>query len=183
MATTAQRPPAPPAGPAPVATEAQPTEATLPPGVTALLEIVGRAQELMANLITTLADEVGAVSTMGRDAPSGFAEAKTRFSAALQITLEELGQVSADDRAHPTASAALKALEEDFRILREAANHNAAALQGAIDANRMMLDLIAETARTQQPRTAGYGRTGAAASGGGAYRSPGAQPVMLTRKL
>ncbi|MEI6987416.1 MAG: hypothetical protein WCK65_14935 [Rhodospirillaceae bacterium] len=143
-----------------------------------ILGVIAESADLARSLLDVLLREAEALGAMKLKAPTGFAEVKTRLIAAYAFKLEELREV-------PMVPAAESALAE-LRVLNDrvmdAARHNAAALEGAIEANKRLLEIVVKAVGEQSaPPTVGYGRIGnrsAVLRQGG----PGVS-MMITRKL
>ena len=111
-------------------------------------------------------------------APTGFAEAKNRLVVAYSYKLEELQEAVMAPEAKG-ALAELKALNAEVMA---AARRNAAALEGALEGNRRLLDIVIETMNQQRPpATVGYSRVGNRAAP--PRRSPASSSMMITRSL
>ncbi len=150
------------------------TASAAPPPI---LDVIAETTDLARQLLNVLRREAEALTAMKLKAPGGFTEAKTRLISAYAYKLEEL-------RDTPMVPAAEPALA-DLRVLNDevmaAATHNAAVLQGAMNANRQLIDLVVKAAAQHaKPTPGGYGRIGnrptAPKSG------DRASPVMMTRK-
>ena len=104
-------------------------------------------------LLGVLQREAKALAAMKIHAPTGYAEAKTRLTAAYADSL----RVLAASGLAPEDEPALAALIEVNTELKAAAIHNTALLQGAIDANRRLIEIMAQAmARRPAPVAAWY---------------------------
>ena len=101
-----------------------------------ILAIVASAAQLAHELLDVLRREGEALAAMRLKAPTGFAEAKNRLVVAYSYKLEELQEAVMAPEAKG-ALAELKALNAEVMA---AARRNAAALEGALEGNRRLLD-------------------------------------------
>lgn len=147
-----------------------------PPSPT--LGVIADTADLARELLDVLNREAAALTAMKLQAPTGYAEAKTRLIAAYTVKLEELREQPRGPEAEE-AIAALRALNE---AVLDAARRNAAMLQGAMDGNRRMIEIVVKAVeRERAPATVGYGRLGNRAT---APRfNDRAAPMMITRNL
>ncbi|MBI1209143.1 MAG: hypothetical protein GC191_17865 [Azospirillum sp.] len=145
-----------------------------------LMASMTEAIALARDLIDLLARENAALAHRRLDAPAGYAEAKTRLIQAYEIKLEELAGATPSELQAEAAATALAELKAANLTLQAAAQSNAAALRGAIDANRQVLDIVVNAAKQRLPAQSGYGRQGGR-TGVAAYKP--VQSVMLTQRL
>lgn len=104
-------------------------------------------------LLAVLQREAKALAAMKIHAPTGFAEAKTRLTATYAESLRALAAAGLAPEEEP-ALAELVAVNAE---LKAAALHNTALLQGAIDANRRMIAILANAqALRRAPVSAWY---------------------------
>lgn len=143
-----------------------------------ILAIVASAVRLAHELLEVLRREGEALAAMRLEAPTGFADAKNRLVVAYSYKLEELQEAPPAPGAE-TALAELKALNAEVMA---AARRNAAALEGALEGNRRLLDIVI-TAMNQSrtPATVGYSRVGNRAAP--PRRSNASSSMMITRNL
>ena len=143
-----------------------------------ILRVIAATAALARELLDTLNREAQALAAMKLTAPRGFAEAKTRLVAAYGYKLEELREAT----MVPEAEAALAELRVLNDELMMAARHNAAAIEGAMDGNRRLLDLVVKAVSDKRaPTTVGYGRVGNRAT---APRGTGPSvSMMITKSL
>ncbi len=143
-----------------------------------VLGIIASAIELARELLDVLRRESEALAVMRLEAPTGFIEAKNRMVVAYRYKLEELQEAVLGPEAEPE----LLQLKEINQAVMAAARHNAAALEGAIEGNQRLLDIIVKAMDEQRtPATVGYSRLGNRAAP--PKRSPASASVMITRKL
>jgi flagellar biosynthesis/type III secretory pathway chaperone len=143
-----------------------------------ILATITETLDLARELLQVLNKESEALAAMRLKAPVGFAEAKSRLIAAYSYKLEELRAATMQPEAEP-ALAELRALNDEVMA---AAQHNAAMLSGAMDANRRVIDLVIKAARQQSmPPSSGYSRVGNRAQA--PKTSDRATSVLITRKL
>ncbi len=143
-----------------------------------ILRIVASATDLARELLEVLRREGEALAAMRLEAPTGFAEIKNRLAVAYGYKLEELQEVPVT----PEAEAALVELKALNTAVMTAARANAAALEGAIDGNRRLLEIVITAVDKQRaPATVGYSRVGNRAAL--PRRSPASASVMITRSL
>lgn len=143
-----------------------------------VLGIIASAIDLAQELLEVLERESQALAVMRLEAPTGFMEAKNRLVVAYRYKLEELQEAV----IVPAAGPELAKLKEINEAVMAAARHNAAALEGAIEGNQRLLDLIVKAMDQQRaPVTVGYSRLGNRAAP--PKRSPASASVMITRRL
>ena len=140
--------------------------------------IIASAVDLAHELLDVLRREGEALAAMCLEAPTGFAEIKNRLVVAYRYKLEELQESPLVPGAE-TALAELKSLNIEVMA---AARTNAAALEGAMEGNRRLLEIVVKAMDQQRaPATVGYGRVGNRATA--PRRSPASTSVMLARRL
>ena len=151
---------------------------TVPPFPPApILTVASEATAIARELLDVLQRESAALAAMRLQAPTGFAEIKNRLVVAYRYKLEELQEAA----QVPEAKAALDELKAINVEVMAAARHNAAVLEGALDGNRRLIDLLIKAAeRRRGPTTVGYGRVGNRAA---PPRPGAATSVMITRRL
>ena len=151
---------------------------TVPPSPPApILAIVAETSAIARELLDVLQRESAALGAMRLQAPTGFAEIKNRLVVAYRYKLEELQEAASAPEAKPALDE-LKALNTEVMA---AARHNAAVLEGALNGNHRLIDLLIKAAeRRRGPTTVGYGRVGNRAA---PPRAGTATSVMITRRL
>ena len=143
-----------------------------------ILAVIASAADLARELLDVLQRESQALATMKLVAPAGFAGIKNQLVVAYRYKLEELQEVPMVPEAEP-ALAELKALNTEVMA---AARHNAAALEGALEGNRRLLEIVVKAMDQQRvPATVGYSRVGNRAAP--PRHSPASSSVMITRNL
>ncbi len=143
-----------------------------------IFAIIASATDLACELLDVLCREAEALAAMRLEAPKGFAETKNRLVVAYSYVLEELQETPLAPGTD-AALARLKALNTDVMT---AARSNAAALEGALEANRRMLDIVIKAMdRQRAPTTVGYGRVGNRSAS--PRRTPASASVLMTRTL
>ena len=151
----------------------EPAEAKAP-----IFPIIAGAVNLARELLDVLHREREAIASMRLEAPTGFAEIKSRLVVAYRYKLEELQESS----LAPGSEAALAELRALNTKVMDAARTNAAALEGAIEGNQRLLEIvILAVSKQKAPATVGYGRTGNRSTA--PRRSPTPTSVMITRSL
>ena len=139
--------------------------------------ILASAADLARELLEVLDNEGEALAAMKLEAPAGFAETKSRLVVAYRYKLEELQEAP----MVPEAGAALAELKTLNADVMAAARRHAAALEGALEGNRRLLEIVVKAVEKQRPpATVGYGRVGNRAAP--PRRAPAAS-VMITRSL
>ena len=101
--------------------------------------IIGETIGVARVLLDMLTEEAAALVSMKHGAPTGFAEAKHRLSFIYAGKLQELK----DTGALRTLEPALGELLSLNQSVREAAQRNADLLQGAMEANRRLIVIMA----------------------------------------
>ena len=143
-----------------------------------IFAIIASAVDLAHELLDVLRREGEALAAMRLEAPTGFAETKNRLVVAYRYKLEELQE----SPLVPGADAALAELKALNTEVMAAARTNAAALEGAMEGNRRLLEIVVKAMDQQRaPATVGYGRVGNRATA--PRRSPASSSVLITRNL
>ena len=143
-----------------------------------IFAIIASAVDLAHELLDVLRREGEALAAMRLEAPTGFAETKNRLVVAYRYKLEELQE----SPLVPGADAALAELKALNPEVMAAARTNAAALEGAMEGNRRLLEIVVKAMDQQRaPATVGYGRVGNRATA--PRRSPASSSVLITRNL
>jgi flagellar biosynthesis/type III secretory pathway chaperone len=133
--------------------------------------VLAETLELAQALLGVLERENAALAATKFGEVGQLVEAKNRLIGAYGFKLEEIRDSAMTADAEPVL-AELRRLNEQVLRMAEA---NAAALQGAIEGNQQVLDLILRAAGQQAPVPAGYGRSGAKVAG----RAAGYPPSMM----
>src|SRR3990172_5148022 len=148
------------------------------------MDINKRLTELIAisgQLASVLERENAALTHYDRGSLHALLDEKTRLGRAYESRMETLGgDAAALAEADPDLGQHLREIGAQVRDLIA---RNARLLKIAIEANRRVVDLIAEAVKASAPGPGVYsvrGRTAAAASGRGAPKSP---PVSYDRSL
>ncbi|MEI6558965.1 MAG: hypothetical protein WCO00_11210 [Rhodospirillaceae bacterium] len=143
-----------------------------------ILAIIASAADLARELLEVLQREAQALATMRLEAPSGFTEIKNRLVVAYGYKLEELQEAP----MAAEAEAALAELKTLNAAVMSAARTNAAALEGAMEGNRRLLEIVVKAVEQQRaPATVGYGRVGNRAAP--PRRAQSSASMMITRNL
>ncbi|MEI8393967.1 MAG: hypothetical protein WCF85_04470 [Rhodospirillaceae bacterium] len=143
-----------------------------------IMETIADTTDIGRQLFDALEREAAALAAMKHhQPPTGFAEVKIKLITAYSHKMEELR----DATIGPEAKEALSELKKLNEQVLTAARRNAAALEGALKANQLMLDIVVKSVEShRRPATVGYGRTGARPS---ARNSGTATSLMITRNL
>ena len=166
-------PPRPAPRPVPVRAPVPAAAPSLP-----VFRTIAETAQLAHELLDVLQRESQALGVMKLEAPSGFAEAKNRLIAAYAYKLEELREAEMAPEAEP-ALAELRRLNDEVLAT---ARKNAALLEGAMNGNRRLLEIMVKVVGQQRaPATVGYGRIGNRAAPPRKAGSAGS--MMITRSL
>ncbi|MBM3950605.1 MAG: flagellar protein FlgN [Rhodospirillales bacterium] len=149
------------------------------------MDINKRLSELIAisgQLADVLEQENAALTRYERGSLPALLEEKTRLGRAYESRMETLGDdPAAMAEADPDLGGRLREIGARVRDLIE---RNARLLKIAIEANRRVVDLIAEAVKSSAPGPAIYGVRGRkAAAAAGARGAPKSLPITLDRSL
>ncbi len=148
------------------------------------MNINKRLSELIvisSQLASVLERENSALNRYDRGSLPALLEEKARLGRAYESQMETLG----DDKdamadADPDLGQRLREIGAQVRDLIE---RNARLLKIAIEANRRVVDLIAEAVKASTPGPAVYGGRGRATAAAGSRGAPKSRPVTFDRSL
>jgi flagellar biosynthesis/type III secretory pathway chaperone len=148
------------------------------------MNINKRLSELIVistQLASVLERENTALTRYERGSLPALLEEKTRLGRAYESHMETLGD---DAKALAEADPDLgQRLRDIGAQVRDLIARNARLLKIAIEANRRVVDLIAEAVKSSTPGPAVYGGRGRAAAAVGGRGAPKSRPVSFDRSL
>lgn len=148
------------------------------------MNINKRLSELIvisSQLAEVLERENTALTRYDRDSLPALLEEKTRLGRAYESQMETLGD---DKNALTEADPDLgQRLREIGTRVRDLIARNARLLKIAIEANRRVVDLIAEAVKSSTPGPAVYGGRGRATAAAGSRSAPKSRPISFDRSL
>lgn len=148
------------------------------------MNINKRLSELIvisSQLASVLERENTALTRYDRSSLPSLLEEKARLGRAYESQMETLGDdKNALAEADPDLGQRLREIGAQVRDLIE---RNARLLKIAIEANRRVVDLIAEAVKSSAPGPAVYGGRGRAVAAAGSRGAPRSRPVSFDRSL
>ena len=148
------------------------------------MDINKRLSELIvisSQLADVLERENSALTRYDRVSLPALLEEKARLGRAYESRMETLGDdANAMAEADPDLGQRLREIGTQVRDLIA---RNARLLKVAIEANRRVVDLIAEAVKSSTPKPAAYGVRGRATAAAGGRGAPKSRPVSYDRSL